>query len=206
MWTCKHCKQEFEDNTLNWKANHSRWCDSNPKKAAYKTNMQKAREAKTAEGRKRAADKLKKLHADGVYSHVDRKNFLGKTHSPETIERIREKALASNHRRLKKGIVEYNGVMLDSSWELALAKTLDKNNIKWVRPDPVKWTDESGIQHNYFPDFYLLDYDIYLDPKNPMAYNVQSSKISSLKQQMKNLFFLKTLEECVNFDIAHYVK
>jgi len=205
MWTCKHCKQEFEDNTLNWKANHSRWCDSNPKKVEYKSNLAKARESKTAEGRIRAADKLKKLHAAGVYSHVDKKNFLGKTHTPETIERIREKALSSNHRRLKKGMVEYNGVMLDSSWELALAKSLDKNNIRWIRPEPVKWIDASGIQHNYFPDFYLVDYDIYLDPKNPAAFSVQASKILALKQQMKNLFFLKTLEECVNFDIAHYL-
>ena len=102
-------------------------------------------------------------------------------------------------------MVEYNGVMLDSSWELALAKTLDKNNITWIRPESVKWTDDLGVQHNYFPDFYLVDYDIYLDPKNPAAFNVQANKIMALKQQMKNLFFLKTLEECVNFDITHYL-
>ena len=35
MWKCKHCEQEFDfDNS--GKANHSRWCDKNPKKDEYR--------------------------------------------------------------------------------------------------------------------------------------------------------------------------
>ncbi len=33
MWTCKHCKDDFEFNSLSEKANHSRWCSENPKKS-----------------------------------------------------------------------------------------------------------------------------------------------------------------------------
>lgn len=32
MWTCKHCKNNFEFDSLSDKANHSRWCEKNPKK------------------------------------------------------------------------------------------------------------------------------------------------------------------------------
>ena len=32
MWTCKHCKQDFEFSNLSDKANHSRWCNDNPKR------------------------------------------------------------------------------------------------------------------------------------------------------------------------------
>ena len=32
MWTCKHCKNEFEFKTISEKANHSRWCSENPKR------------------------------------------------------------------------------------------------------------------------------------------------------------------------------
>jgi hypothetical protein len=56
----------------------------------------------------------------------------------ESIELIRKKALASKHRRLKKGTVEYKGVILDSSWELALAKRLDEINVQWIRPTPIQ--------------------------------------------------------------------
>ncbi len=202
MWTCKHCNKEFKDFTLNQKANHSRWCDKNPKSSIYKSALEKARGAKTIEGRRNAADKLKKLHAAGVYAHVNKKNFLGKTHTSETISVLREKALSSNHRRLKKNMIEYNGIMLDSSWELALAKRLDFLGITWVRPEPIKWIDEENIAHNYFPDFYLPDYDLYLDPKNPAAMTAQSKKVSILKEQVKNLVFLQTLDECNSFIVS----
>lgn len=108
---------------------------------------------------------------------------IGKTHTDETKQILREKALASDHRRLKKGVVEYKGVLLDSSWELELAKRLDEQNIRWVRPAPLKWVDDSGVTRNYFPDFYLLDHDIFLDPKNPHAIKVQSKKLVCLKNQ-----------------------
>lgn len=34
MWICKHCQKEYEL-TASQKANHSRWCDKNPKVAQY---------------------------------------------------------------------------------------------------------------------------------------------------------------------------
>jgi len=32
MWSCKHCKQQFSFLTTSEKANHTRWCSSNPKR------------------------------------------------------------------------------------------------------------------------------------------------------------------------------
>lgn len=32
MWSCKHCKNEFSFDTISQKANHTRWCDLNPKR------------------------------------------------------------------------------------------------------------------------------------------------------------------------------
>lgn len=36
MWNCKHCSKEFEFSTTSQKANHSRWCPSNPKSSDTK--------------------------------------------------------------------------------------------------------------------------------------------------------------------------
>lgn len=73
--------------------------------------------------------------------------------------------------RIKNGLrstqVLYNGVYLDSSWELKLAKHLDDNNIKWTRPSFITYSDIMGNTKKYFPDFYLPKLNIYLDPKNP---------------------------------------
>ena len=72
---------------------------------------------------------------------------------------------------------EYNGVLLESSYELILAKELDKNNIKWIRPKRFKWIDKSGKQRHYTPDFYLPNFNIYLDPKNDYLIKIDSVKV-----------------------------
>jgi len=38
MWKCKHCELEFRFEKTAEKANHSRWCDRNPKKTTYRNN------------------------------------------------------------------------------------------------------------------------------------------------------------------------
>ena len=62
--------------------------------------------------------------------------------------------------------IMYNGVCLHSSYETKLAMDLDANKIAWNRPSPIEWTDDEGKTHRYYADFYLPEYEIYLDPKN----------------------------------------
>jgi hypothetical protein len=115
-------------------------------------------------------------------------------------------ALKSKHRRLRKWTRPYtckNGqtVLLDSSWEEALAKRLDDLGIDWIRPPAIEWVDSCGKTHNYFADFYLTHHDLYLDPKNPEVFRKSEEKIKVLAATYSNLKFLRTLEECKNFNI-----
>lgn len=91
-------------------------------------------------------------------------------------------------------------MLLDSTWELSLAKRLDQLNVNWTRPEPIQWIDKSGVSHNYFPDFYLEDYDLYLDPKNPQAIKFQTEKLNCLLTQYKNIVILHSIEECENYN------
>jgi len=204
MWVCKHCTKSFSFNSVSEKANHSRWCDLNPKKSEYLDGLNKTRGKITSKSRDKARKSISKAHSRGAYKHIDRSiTSKGRKHSAKTIELIRQKALQSNHRRLRKGIINYNGIILDSSWELALAKRLDELKIKWTRPGPLKWVDKDGNKHNYFSDFYLEEYNIYLDPKNPAAYENQKEKIKILQENYSNIKFIRTLKECVEFDILN---
>ena len=209
---CKYCKEEFDisNKPKGWMANHTRWCDKNPKRSEYNKkngsldHIEKMIESRKKSGRTNqftAARLDGKKVPDGTMKGKPG-TFTGKKHTKETKEKIRRAALSSNHRRLKKGVVEYKGILLDSSWELELAKRLDELEIKWVRPEPIKWTDKEDIAHNYFPDFYLPKYDLYLDPKNKHARNVQKEKLDILLTEHKNIVIIKTLEECKNFEIT----
>ena len=72
---------------------------------------------------------------------------------------------------------------------------MDKDNIEWLRPNPIKWVDKNGCIRNYFPDFYLPEYDLFLDPKNPAAYKQQIEKVEWLLSNVKNLKFLLSEKE-----------
>lgn len=167
----------------------------------------------TKEAREKAADTKKKNGSTNQYTKArlegreipesPNKGIIGqfkdKKHSSESKRKIKEKALASNHRRLKKNTIQYKEIKLDSTWELILAKSLDDNNIKWIRPDPIKWKDEENKEHHYFPDFFLPEYNLYVDPKNPHAYRVQNKKIDIIKKQLTNLVFLCSIKEINEF-------
>lgn len=202
MWICKHCSKEFHGLTSSETANHSRWCNLNPKRSSYNKDLSKARAAKTnflnqySYGAKCSDETRKKIS----------ESSKGRTHTEETKELLRQKALASKHRRILRSTREYlqkdgNVVLLDSSWEEALAIRLDELNIQWIRPDSVNWVDNNGKSHNYFPDFYLVDYDLYLDPKNDQVYKISTEKIAKVLEILPNLKILRSLEECKNFNI-----
>lgn len=62
-------------------------------------------------------------------------------------------------------IIEYNGFKLNGKWELEVAIFLDYNNIRWTNiVDGFEYLWE-GKNHLYFPDFYLVDFDKYIEVK-----------------------------------------
>lgn len=199
-WNCIHCNKTFEFDKSHQRANHSRWCEDNPKSKKYRDNLVHSRNKISRESRIKANEKIKQNWKNGKYDNADHgKSFRGKTHSEESKQKIREKALASDHRRLVRNPIKYKGVLLDSTWELELAKRLDSLSIEWIRPKPLKWVDTDGIEHNYFPDFYLPVFNLYLDPKNPQAFKVQRNKIEILDKTYDNIIWLTSLDECQNF-------
>ena len=88
--------------------------------------------------------------------------------------------------RIKKNIrysnmENYNGIWLESSYESIVARELDLNSIKWERPKSLKWNDDGQIRR-YMPDFYLPEYNVYLDPKNDFLIIKDKRKIDLTSQ------------------------
>jgi hypothetical protein len=86
----------------------------------------------------------------------------------------------------------YKNVCMDSSWEVKLAKFLDLNNIIWERSKKLVflWTDIDNKKRRYHPDFYLPEYNLYLDPKNKFLMKKDQFKINQvLKENNINLIF-----------------
>ena len=58
-------------------------------------------------------------------------------------------------------------VLMDSTWESALAVLLDRLEINWDRGDHLvlDYQTPRGRKRKYIPDFYLPDHDIYIEVK-----------------------------------------
>ena len=58
-------------------------------------------------------------------------------------------------------------VSMDSTWEVACAKRLDELGIKWRRDHSIKlgYITRGKRKRNYIPDFYLPEYDVYIEVK-----------------------------------------
>ncbi|MFW5889493.1 MAG: hypothetical protein ACOCUD_03835 [Bacillota bacterium] len=203
---CKYCNMSFKGMNTSERANHTRWCEKNPKLDYYKKNASNnvVNNISRKINYEEVGKKIKEAWGRGCYLNVDHgKGKRGKHLSSETKKKLSESNRKLKYRRLRRNTINYikkdgSIVLLDSTWEKIFAEKLDVNNIEWIRPEPILYSLEDG-EHNYFPDFYLPKYDLYIDPKNPHAYNVQIKKIDVLREQVSNLIFLTSLDEINNF-------
>ena len=114
---------------------------------------------------------FKTNHENHCVMNSNRKKYIGHKHTEEFKKYISEIA-----KKYKLGgwhtsrSFDYNDVKLDSSYEVTLAQDLDKNNIKWERPKSLLWKF-NGKEHRYYPDFFLPDYNIFVDTKNDYLIN-----------------------------------
>lgn len=74
-------------------------------------------------------------------------------------------------------------ISLQSSYEVRVAESLDSCKVRWKRPSYLYWKDKNEEVHRYYPDFYLLDYDVFLDPKNDYLISIDKEKISRVIMQ-----------------------
>ncbi len=93
---------------------------------------------------------------------------------------------------------ENKEILLESSWELEIAKFLDLNEVVWVRPKPIRYEleDKSRL---YYPDFYLPDFNLYLDPKNPHVILQSKSKMEIVEKLIPLVYgSLEIIKEAVS--------
>lgn len=75
----------------------------------------------------------------------------------------------------------YKDIWFDSNFEIITAKSLDENDIKWERPKVGFVWNDSG--NKYYPDFYLPEFGVYLDPKNDFLIEKDKIKISESEKR-----------------------
>ena len=85
-----------------------------------------------------------------------------------------------------------NEVVLQSSYELACSEILNDKRIRWIRPKALKYSGR-----NYFADFFLVDFNIYLDPKNSYKAKLDRQKIEKVIEENSVQVYILT-EDMIN--------
>lgn len=83
--------------------------------------------------------------------------------------------------------IDGESFVAESSFEVRLSNILNELQIKWVRPSCFWYSDKNGKRRRYYPDFYLPDHDLYLDPKNSHLIKTDIDKIhrTSMENNIK---------------------
>lgn len=128
--------------------------------------------------------------------------------SPELRKAQSEKAVFNNFwkYRTKNPIIYESKIAgkmkLDSKWELEVAKRLDELNVEWYRPRVrLPYLDSNGIEHGYFPDFYVKTFNCFIEVKSEFIASWQNSnnKCSYIKEHYKFVKWFETEEQCKTF-------
>lgn len=178
---CKYCNKECV--TANSHRNHERCCPKNADRnyvngMTGKISHKRGHTKFTDDSIMRGSIMFKQKIMDGEYIPHRTPHTI---ECKERISSIMQEKMGNRYTASKR--IEYKGIKFESSWEYLVALDLDNNKIEWKRPSPLLYRDAVGQQRRYYPDFYLPEYDVYLDPKNDYVKKLDASKITSVQEQ-----------------------
>lgn len=212
-FVCELCGQEFDKKSL--KANHVRWKHkttdeqrSNHSQKWFEA-MKKRRGVvqnksygfytcsfcgkewnTTKEGHSK--------HEKYCKENPNKEIYKSHTQSEETKKKLSEKGLKNHYRRIMRHTKEYHGFLCDSSWEIKMIKKLEELNEPFIKPEPITYIDDNGIQHHYFPDFFLPNRNLIIEVKNPFLFK-NDRKVQILKETRQDIIWITSLKDIENF-------
>ena len=86
--------------------------------------------------------------------------------------------------------------VLQSTYEYVVYEILCELGIRWIRPSALKYN-----QRNYFADFYLIDFGVYLDPKNDYKAAQDKEKIKAVIEQNNVKLVVLLKHQLTKYDI-----
>ena len=94
-------------------------------------------------------------------------------------------------------------VSMDSTWEVTMASRLDELGIAWNRDRSIKlaYRTRGGRKKNYIPDFYLPEYDVYIEVKGYWTDAARHKMKDVQKRNPVKILILESLEAIADIKI-----
>lgn len=200
MFVCQFCSRECKNS--NSLSNHTRLCKNNPNRQEHP----RGNKGKKGGNRFTKAAKLGMetpvLSAESIAKSIQTKRQNGTlARSTETRTKLSIAAcnrLSKNSKYSKN--IEYNGVILESSYELLFAQQMDSNGVEWKKCYGT-WFDyvaQDGAIRRYVPDFYIPSLNVYIDTKNDYLITKDAYKIAAVRESHPITLLVYSLDDIVN--------
>jgi len=185
---CEYCKRECKN--LNSLTQHKIRCKENPDRILVKSNfIEYNKKIKNGELGIKISNQFSKAKLLGLEPHImskeTRKKISESNKGKKRSEETKKKLSESMARAVKENPDSYsvnnvcgrtkltetldslgNLTKVNGGWEFLVSEYLSSRNIRWTN----KIAEEfiyfwEGKERRYYPDFYLIDYGIYLEVK-----------------------------------------
>lgn len=201
--SCPFCEKECKN--LNSFRNHSRCCSKNPNRN-YKNGMMGKPSHK--KGKTKEIDEGLMKQSITLKERIKRGELIikGRPHSNKSKEKmsiIASERLAK-HSKYSENTEYKPGVILESSYEVRVAKILDILEVDWIKVRQGYIWDDNGKKRRYVPDFYLPKQNIFLDPKNDYLVKKDKRKIKSA-MEINNIKVIVLSNDLINEEFIEFL-
>jgi predicted nuclease of restriction endonuclease-like RecB superfamily len=91
-------------------------------------------------------------------------------------------------------------VLMDSTWEVAMAKKFDELGVKWRRDENMilEYRTVRNRKRKYIPDFYLPEYDLYVEVKGYWTDAARHKMVDVVERNNVEVLILESLDDIEN--------
>lgn len=126
----------------------------------------------------RMTDDERKKYSDGTKKAWEEGKFIGVNNA--------WKCLWYDYEHSNGNVYKVQG-----TWELKFIKWLDDNKLKFeCHKGRIPYIDDENNSKNYYPDFFIYDWNLYIDIKSDFTYIGQERKFEILQNNNKNIKIL----------------
>jgi hypothetical protein len=168
--------------TFNTKLNNPQWAENIRNSTKGKTNLGSANGMKQSNAKIKASATRKKMMENPEF----RQAIAAKTRkawADGKFDGVRVGQCKWFNYTKRDGSV----IKLQGTWELAFAKWADDQELQFdTHKGRIKYNDEFGTERTYYPDFYVYDWQCWIDIKNDYHYQMQKKKFQLINESNPN--------------------
>lgn len=183
LLNCKFCNKLCKN--INSLTQHQRLCPNNAERVyiSHTIGIRSWNNGLTKDTDERVAASsvaLKTYYANHPAAGCCSKDFLGsEKHRLGSSKGGGYRENAGRSKKYKVNDSYGKEVVLQSTYELETSIILNEMGINWIRPKSLLYDNRK----RYYADFYLVEYDVWLDPKNDYKAKQDEEKIKKVIEQ-----------------------